>query len=59
MTRKDYELIAAGLKDCTPVLLHELIVWETVVEAMAYTLSKDNARFNFATFYKACGMEVV
>lgn len=64
MTRNDFELIARALKDtkpqqpCTEINVRTQ-QWETDIKAIAQMLSNQNARFNFNTFYEACGLELV
>lgn len=65
MTRNDYELLAKALKESKPADFSSKFwdvrhgQWETDVRAIALVLSNQNARFNFNTFYTACGLELV
>lgn len=59
MTRKDYELIAAALKDARlpdPSSQHA-IQHELCCKDVAYALQSDNPRFDRTRFLKACGLE--
>jgi hypothetical protein len=59
MTKKDYELIARVFQLTRHVEgTHSYEQWKKTVVAMANALKSDNSRFNFTTFYKACGIEV-
>lgn len=65
MTRKDFELIAAALKEArdqvpqTDTLHHtcELLGHSTAARVLAYALAKTNPRFDRERFLKACGVE--
>jgi len=64
MTRKDYAIIAAALKDARPSqyvglpegggYTEEYWGWSNCVTAIARALHADNARFDYDTFYVAC-----
>ncbi len=70
-TKKQYESLAQVLKDCKPteyelsneytniekVLMNSAgkIQWQNDVEFIAFMLQSDNARFNKARFFSACG----
>jgi hypothetical protein len=58
MTRKDYELIAGVLDNCSPDTRHEQAIRQhrTTVHEMAVSLAADNPRFDRAKFLKACGL---
>ena len=47
MTKKDYILIAEALKKAEAS--------EYTIKCIADTLQKDNPRFNYKTFWLACG----
>lgn len=57
MTRKDYILIARALSGAMPVSPESDRVkeaWSTAVDALAYALASDNARFDRERFLRAC-----
>jgi hypothetical protein len=53
MTRKDYQVIAAAIKDVTVFSNPSL---GTVVNFLVERLALDNPRFDRAKFIKACGL---
>jgi hypothetical protein len=68
MTRKDYVLIAAALKDARPIPKHELYAldhnerlcadtYRNVARSIADALAKDNPRFDRERFLTACGVQ--
>lgn len=64
MTRKDYILIAAALREPLqafddPAQTHAaLCVWEETARNIARALGRDNPRFDGDRFLKAAGVEV-
>lgn len=65
MTKKDYVLIAAALKEArlqvpqTDTLHHtcELLGHSTAARVLAYALAKTNPKFDRARFLAACGVQ--
>lgn len=62
MTRKDYELIAAALRETRETARKDLhpqaeAMWEKVCEDIAHHLHCDNPRFNDERFMAACGVQ--
>lgn len=61
MTKKDYEKIAAALKqakqDCDRDFNNHVDVHYYYCSNIAYILAADNPRFNRDKFLKACGYE--
>lgn len=63
MTRKDYELIAAAIKEAKPLLppvadyaeTTRQLGWQTTAHAVAEALARDNPRFDRERFLAACG----
>ena len=60
MTRKDYIALATALKGAYPIPENNTpdSAWRHCVSAIARVLMQDNPRFDFARFYKACGIDV-
>jgi hypothetical protein len=63
MSRKDYELIAAAIKeeltrwgDMTSVA--EVQMARAIASRIAKAMQDENIRFDYARFMKACGFEV-
>ena len=61
MTRKDYELIAAGFHAASGRLPHNAVQDGVMTAALgvAERLGQDNPRFNLNTFMWACGWKPV
>lgn len=60
MTKKDYVVLAAGLKAEKPGAnweANKYIQWRLDVQAVAKVCQWDNPRFNRDRFYAACGTE--
>ena len=62
MTRKDFVLIAAALKDSAPSQDGELgevcrEVWEQTCDGVAHALRSTNPRFDVERFLKAAGVK--
>lgn len=58
MTRKDYILLAAALRDTNPGLKGPIDAchqWNRDVEAITSALASDNGAFDRDRFYRACG----
>lgn len=55
MTRKDFELIAATVRD--ELMGHNAVEPEMVAVKLADMLMDENPRFDYERFLKACGME--
>ena len=60
MRKKDYELIAAGLKyvDEQGITNYSRYTWESTCKFLALVFEKNNPRFNREKFLKACGITV-
>lgn len=64
MTKKDFKLIAATLKEAKPnekapfTELDEVYAWRKVVEAFESSLKGTNERFDAYKFLVACGYPV-
>lgn len=65
MTRKDYELIAAALKDCSLLITLtndedtkkiQASFFFTVTERLANQLKRENPRFDSVKFLRAAGI---
>lgn len=55
MTRKDYKLIAAALREAKPEGDNmALATWQLTVNNIATALAGDNPRFDYQIFLKAC-----
>jgi len=59
MTKKDYVLIAEAILDQRPEesWLNKAVQYKLMTRSIAQSLAQDNSRFNYNTFYKACGLE--
>jgi hypothetical protein len=65
MTRKDYVLIAAALKEAAEQVpntgligqTYETLGHYTAARVLAHALAKDNPRFDRERFLTACGMQ--
>ena len=59
MTRKDYQLIAAALKDALGAVDHpERVGAVLAAQELAHRLAIDNPRFNRKLFLEACGLDL-
>jgi hypothetical protein len=63
MTRKNYVLLAQAIKEARTALLYASVnVGETersvghIASEIALQLKRDNARFDYTRFYRACGI---
>jgi hypothetical protein len=56
MTRKDYEAIAAAFYSVLAIPNTQPFTYMQMVIAFADVAAMDNARFDRAKFYSACGM---
>ena len=63
MTKQDYELLAAALRDAYPVtttrpadLVPMQVAWGRCVHELAYALAGQNPRFDRVRFVLACGV---
>ncbi len=58
MTRKDYELVAATLNRVRAMYwVSKAGRYNAIVEELAASFKKDNARFDTEKFIDACGLE--
>lgn len=67
MTRKDYVLIAAAMRNAQPPLARpntspasyapDYVAWFACIVNLAHSLSIDNERFDTVRFLAACGAE--
>lgn len=57
MTRKDYVLIAAAVREERERFSNRNPGADDLVRALADSLAADNPRFDRARFLKACGVE--
>ncbi len=57
MTKKDYIKIALVLRDQKPSEVDHDYHWYRMVIAIANMLKRDNDRFDYSRFEKACGVE--
>ena len=64
MTKQDYELLAAALRDAYPLttarpadLVPMQVQWGVGVHAIAHALAGQNPRFNRVRFVLACGVQ--
>jgi len=59
MTRKDYQLIAAALKDALSAFDHPKRAGAVLAaQELAYRLRDDNPRFDRKKFLEACGLDL-
>ena len=64
MTKKDYELLAAALRDAHPIttsraadLAPMQVAWGRCVHEIAHALAGQNPRFDRVRFVLACGVQ--
>lgn len=61
MTRKDYQLIAAAIRDtatvCAPDMANTHALMRVLTGRLATDLAQENPRFDRAFFLEACGVQ--
>jgi len=57
MSRKDYEVIAAAMRQSKPDNSNDLLQWQKSVDALCKKLAANNPRFLSTEFKEACGVD--
>ena len=59
MTKKDYILLAGAIQESMPndSYMERAEQYKITARKIAEALASDNPRFNYNTFYNACGLE--